>query len=265
METIIKKRANYMASIIILILIIFLLPFPDAFSKHHHANQGSGGDGGTSSNDQTGKGSGGDGGTSSNDQTGKGSGGDGGNLKTTGRATAVPPSLSVPPLSVPPLSVPPQGYTPPSDTNTQGSSDTNTQGELSFNPNNGAEAISPPTPAFHRNTVINRVLFIIPHQNTNSFFHVPSSASNAKLTGTFRVTGGLSFQNIVEMYVVDSIACPSSVPNPFTCSQYVIKEDKPFDDSINISLEPGETYYLGFDNPASSTSEVQANFVLEYQ
>jgi hypothetical protein len=83
------------------------------------------------------------------------------------------------------------------------------------------------------------------------------------LTGTYSVIGQPSSKNI-EIYVVDQTECPSSIPNPYACSQYIVKEDRSFNNNLNVDLEPGETYYVGFSNPTSDSSEVKANLVLEY-
>jgi hypothetical protein len=176
------------------------------------------------------------------------------------------------PAYIPPQEyTPPQAYTPPSggsSTSPQQYTPPQYKGKFghtapSFGNTQSASAAMSQKPVVQRHLVVDRFVFILPHHNTYFVFYVPSFANNARLTGHYSVSG--SFQH-VRMYVVDSTACPSYFPDSSTCSQYVIREDKPSDYNISINLDPGEKYYVGFDNPAFSTSEqVQANFVLEYQ
>ena len=92
-------------------------------------------------------------------------------------------------------------------------------------------------------------------------FQIPPDATEAILTGTYEVHGGLI--NQIAFYVLDANGCQVENFHSSSC-RTLLTEVKSLG-SVNLSLPPG-SYYLLFDNPAllGESKQTRALFQLSY-
>jgi hypothetical protein len=114
-------------------------------------------------------------------------------------------------------------------------------------------------------TIVDGVIDTPANNYTYYTFSVPAGASNARVTGTYKVhSGGLIPQ--IDIYLADISLCSS----PIDCeSYYYVGKDKSFGD-VDVYLPTSArrrqtTYYLSFYNiaPLGEIKQTEASFKVE--
>jgi hypothetical protein len=92
-------------------------------------------------------------------------------------------------------------------------------------------------------------------------FQIPPDATDAILTGSYEVHGGLI--NQIDFYILDADGCQVENFHSSSC-RALLREVKSLG-NVNLSLPPG-SYYLLFDNPAilGESKQTKALFQLSY-
>ena len=119
--------------------------------------------------------------------------------------------------------------------------------------------VSPPTatPKYtkehHSVTVSSGAFSLPPGGGTKDFYiNVPSNAVNARLTGSYSVSGGIL--SLINVYLLDA------------AGSYIINEVSPSGQVVKL-LSPDSSYTLEFKNEAvfaGETKNVEADFNLDY-
>jgi hypothetical protein len=114
-------------------------------------------------------------------------------------------------------------------------------------------------------TIVDGVIDTPANNYTYYTFSVPAGASNARVTGTYKVHGGGLIPQI-DIYLADISLCSS----PIDCeSYYYVGKDKSFGD-VDVYLPTSArrrqtTYYLSFYNiaPLGEIKQTEASFKVE--
>ena len=113
-------------------------------------------------------------------------------------------------------------------------------------------------------TIVDGIIDTPANYYTYYTFSVPAGASNARVTGSYEVHGGLIPR--IDIYLADKTLCSS----PIDCSSYYyISKEKSFG-KVDVYLPTSArsrqtTYYLSFHNiaPLGESKQTEASFKLE--